>query len=107
MVELSVLTVGHAVSAILLLGLGLFVLFQGPRRSENLLFFAMAFWTAFFNVCFAISINLPPSDFSYHLWLLNVCDVFIMTSYIHFMLRAIDRHVAFRWYIRFVYGVAF
>lgn len=105
--ELIVLTVGHAVSAVMLLGLGFFVLLNGFRRMENWLFFCLALATAFFNTCFAVSINLPPSPLSYHLWLLNVFDVFIMTFYIHFMLRAIDRHVALRWYIRFTYAVAF
>ena len=105
--QLLVLTIGHVVSAILLTGFGIFVLQKDPKKMQNIMFFCLAVSIAFFNAYFALGINLAPSPFSYNLWLLNIFDVFITTSYIHFMIRAIDRQVAMRWFLRATYAVAF
>ncbi len=105
--QLLVLTIGHAISAVLTLTVGTFVLFKGVGKLENFLFFLLTFFTGAFNVYAGIGINLEPSALSYNVWFLNILNVFITTSYFHFMLRAIDRHVAFRWLIRSAYAIAF
>lgn len=103
--ELLVLTLGHAFSAVLQLVVGIFVLSHGPKKKENVLFFFLTFWVAFFNVYFAVASNLPPSQFSYNLWLLNSFNVFITISYVHFMLAAVKRDDAMKWFIWLTYAV--
>ncbi len=105
--QLLILTVGHGISAFLLLSVGVFVLVKGSRRIENTLFFLLAFFTAAFNISAGIGINLHPSEFAYGVWFFNILDVFITTSYVHFIIHAIDRQGALKWFIRLTYLIAF
>ncbi len=105
-VQLYVLTAGHAFSAALLLGLGVFVYFQNRTRAINILFALMTFWSSLVSIHLAIGVNLHPSDFSEWWWSLSSIMVLLTASIVHFLLELLDKSKSWRYYIYATHGAS-
>jgi signal transduction histidine kinase len=97
---------GNGFFVILMLIMGAAVLFNNHRKGENVLFFAMCSSIALFMIGFIVAPLMPTYELSYKAWLFNLVDVFITTSVVHFILRVINKHKEYHWYIVMTYTMA-
>ncbi len=97
---------GHGFFALLMLIMGAAVLWQDRRKAENILFWGMSYSIAFFTIGFIVAPLMPTYELAYNAWLFNLVDVFITTSVVHFILRIINKHREYHWYIVMTYAMA-
>lgn len=104
--ELFITTIGHSASAFLVAGFGIMMFIQNPRQMLNkilLLFFLTA---SIFSLVIAIGINLQPGPLARLVWMVNIVDVFIAATFIHFSYLVVGRADSGKWIIRMSYIVA-
>ncbi|MDE1966409.1 MAG: HAMP domain-containing histidine kinase [Patescibacteria group bacterium] len=101
--ELTLITLGYAVSMAVTLGFGFFVLFQNPRGGANRLFFLMCLSLAGFQLSFMLGAHAAPGALAYWLWFANIVDVFMALFYLHFIILALDALSRFRSLLRLAY----
>ena len=105
--ELWIALAGHAVSALLMLAGGVFVLAKDWRRTENRLFFFMTASTFVYEACYVIAALQTSYGSAYFWWSLNIVDVLIPMTATHFILRISGRDHTWRWFIRLTYALGF
>lgn len=96
---------GNVVSGAIMLAGGLFVLVQDWRGKLNRLFFFLTFSTLLYTVLFIIAALQTEYDAAYFWWFLNVFDVLITISVVHFIFAVIKKDVVWRWFIWLTYSV--
>jgi signal transduction histidine kinase len=87
--------------------MGIFVIAKDWKKDINRLFLFLTLSTATFGVVFIAASFAQTQEWAYRIWSLNVLNVFLTMSVVHFMLRAAERHIRYRWYIGLTYGVGF
>lgn len=103
---LLITTIGHAISGLLFISLGIFVVFQDPRRLLYWLFAGFTTFAGTFGIFLAIGINLPPSSpWAYPIWFLNFLDFPLIAFFFHFTLRLTNREARYKWLLIFSYAV--
>lgn len=101
--QLLVTVGGNVVSAVLILGGGLFVLFNNIRGKLNQLFFFLTISTLLYQVFFIIASVQTEYFAAYFWWFLNIFDVFISISVVHFIFSVINKDKEWWWFIVLTY----
>jgi len=94
--ELLFVTAGYAVSMLLGLGFGVFVLMQRGRTGAHVAFFLMCAALAGFQLSFILGANTADPGRAYLFWFANLVDVFLAIFYLHFIILALDALPRFR-----------
>ncbi|MGH7175670.1 MAG: hypothetical protein ACREGR_04925, partial [Minisyncoccia bacterium] len=95
----------NAVSGAIMLAGGVFVLVQGWKRPVNQLFFFLTFSTLIYTVLFIIAALQTTYASAYFWWSLNIFDVLITVSVVHFIFTVAGRARAWRWFIILTYAL--
>ncbi|MEN9561710.1 MAG: hypothetical protein RIQ56_983 [Candidatus Parcubacteria bacterium] len=104
--QLLITTIGHAISGVLFLSLGVFVVLQDPKRLLYWLFAGFTVFAGTFGIFLAIGINLPPSSpWAYPIWFLNFLDFPLIAFFFHFTLRLTNREARYKWLIVLSYVI--
>ncbi len=104
--SLLIATIGHLISALLLAGVGVLVFSQNPSRPVNRMFFFAALAPATYGTGLAIGINLEPSSFAYSVWMINLVNTLLVSTFLHFTFVALNIQHAMRWVIRSSYVIS-
>ena len=106
--QLLVTVGGNVVSILIMLVGGVFVLAENWKRDVNRLFFFLTISTALYSIFFVVAALQTEYDAAYFWWFLNIFDVFIALSVVHFIFRVINLHEKWRWFIiaTYVSGLA-
>src|SRR3989344_818077 len=96
---LALVVGANALSGVIILAGGLFVLLSNPRRDINWLFFFLTVSTLLYTVFFVIAALQTSHDAAYFWWFLNIFIVFIPMAVVHFIFRVINRTQEWRWFI--------
>ncbi|MDO8523759.1 MAG: ATP-binding protein [bacterium] len=105
--QLLVTVGGNAISALVMLAGGIFVLAQDWRRDVNRLFFFLTTSTLVYTVFFIIASLQTDYQSAYFWWFFNIFDVFIAMAVVHFIFRVIGKDRQWRWFIWATYGAGF
>ncbi len=103
--QLLITLAGNIVSGLIMLGGGLFVLTQDWRGKLNRLFFFLTMATLVYTVLFVIAAAQTEHFAAYFWWFLNIFDVFITISVVHFIFAVIKKDWSWRWFIILTYVV--
>ncbi|MDE2079550.1 MAG: hypothetical protein KGI73_04150 [Patescibacteria group bacterium] len=103
--ELLIVVSGHALSAFLMLAVGLFVLWRNPGKTETRLFFFLTASTFVYEMLFITASLQTAYAAAYFWWSLNVLVVTITMAVVHFILRVAGRDYPWRWFIRLTYAL--
>ncbi len=105
MSELLVVTIGYAISIVLNLGFGFFVLSKGWKNTTHRLFFLMCLSLAGFQISFALGANTADPSLAYWFWFANISDIFLAVFYLHFIVLALHAFPRFKWIVVSSYAV--
>jgi len=103
--ELLVITIGYAVSLVLIIWLGTFVLLKDWKNSTNRLFFLMCLSIAGFQISFIFGANTADPSLAYWFWFANLSDIFIGIFYLHFIVLALHVMPKYKWVVRATYVI--
>lgn len=103
--QLLITLAGNAISALLILGGGLFVLFSNIRGRANQLFFFLSVANLTYTVSFIIASLQTQYFAAYFWWFLNIFDVFITMAVVHFTFYVIKKEKSWAWFIWLTYVV--
>ncbi len=106
--QLLVTVGGNLLSIAIILVGGLFVLFQNVRGRTNQLFAAMMLANLLYLVFFVAAMLQADYQYAYFWWFLNIFDVFITATVVHFIFHIIKREREWAWFIVLTYliGIA-
>lgn len=103
--QLFITISGNALSGVVMLLGGLFVLIQNPLKRANQLFFFLTFTTLLYTIFFIGAALQTDYVQAYRWWFLNICDVFITMAVVHLVFHIIKRDLEWRWFIALTYFV--
>lgn len=103
--QLLITTIGHLVSSGVFLIFAFLVLLQNPKKTLNQIFALSATLAAIFGIDFAVAINLDPSPLAHAVWMLNLVDIYIVATYLHFTFAALHKTKEARYLIWGTYAV--
>lgn len=101
--QLLVTLSGNAISAIVILVGGTFILLQNTRGRANILFFLQTTSVALYHAVFILGSLQTEYYAAYFWWFLNICDVLIAMFTVHFVFVVIKKERVWAWFISLTY----
>jgi signal transduction histidine kinase len=105
--HLLIVTLGYAVSMLLVLGFGFFVFFQKERKPLHKAWFFFTLSLALYQLFFIIGINTSANlKIAYWIWYTNIAlDILIGLSTLHVLILASEGLGKFKKMLKFMYGL--
>ncbi len=94
--ELVITNIGFLFSIIITFALGFFVLYKGPRKSANILYFALSFTTVIWLISHLIGINVSDGELSRQVFMFNTVTMFVIIINAHLVfsiLGTVKKHL--------------
>lgn len=105
--RLLITIIGFIITIIVVVGLGFFVLFRGPKKTPNIIFFFLAMVHGIWAISYILGISLHDSHASYLAFMGNVVTIFIPILTAHLVLNITSRLKAQKIAITIFYVLAF
>lgn len=103
--QLLITVGGNVISILMIAGGGFFILHQNARNLTNQLFFALMMATLAYEVFYVIAALQTDYEVAYFWWFLNICDVFVTMTVVHFILHVAKLDKQWRWFIIGTYAI--